>query len=73
MSYQFLRELLSRRPFDPFAVHLSNGEVHVVRSPECAVLTKSRLVIADLKKDRLMITSLLHIANVEMLNPPSKV
>ena len=71
MSYEFLRELLHRHPFEPFALHLSNGEVHTVGHPECAILTKTRVVITDPdpEADYIMVCSLLHVARVEMLQP----
>jgi hypothetical protein len=47
MNLEYFQELLSRKPFEPFAVHVSNGEVHAVRYPGCAALTRTRLVITD--------------------------
>lgn len=67
MNYDYMHQLLHAEPFEPFAVHLSNGEVHAIRHPECATLTRTRLVVADLKADRITVCSLLDIANVEML------
>jgi hypothetical protein len=67
MNAEYFQDLLRRRPFEPFAVHLSNGEVHPVRHPELAALTRTRLVIVDPEADRITVCSLLHIASVEML------
>ncbi len=67
MSYDYFQELLDNRLFEPFAVHLSSGEVHANRYPNCAILTRTRLVIADPDADRIVVCSLLHIASVEML------
>ncbi len=67
MPVESIRELLSHRPFEPFEVHMSNGDIHQIKHPEMATLTKTRLVIADFDKDRLAICSLLHIASVQML------
>jgi hypothetical protein len=69
MSYDYFQELLNRRPFEPFAVHLSSGEVHAVRYPGYANLTRTRLVIVDPDADHIVVCSLLHIASVEMLQP----
>ena len=69
MNHDFLHDLLHRSPFEPFAVHLSNGEVHPVKHPEFANSTRTRLVVVDPVADRITIVSLLHIANVEMLKP----
>ena len=67
MPVETIRELLFRRPFEPFEIHMTNGEIYSVKHPEVAVLTKTRLVVADYESDRLAICSLLHIASVEML------
>jgi hypothetical protein len=67
MNHDYFLQLLSRRPFEPFAVHLSSGEVHAVRYPGCAILTRTRLVIADSDADNIVVCSLLHITSVEML------
>jgi hypothetical protein len=67
MNYDYFHQLLNARPFEPFAVHLSRGEVHPVRYPGCAVLTRTRLVITDPDADSIVVCSLLHVASVEML------
>ena len=67
MNYEYFQELLTRRPFEAFAVHLSNGEVYPVRYPGCAALTRTRLVITDPDADRIVVCSLLHIASVDLL------
>jgi hypothetical protein len=69
MNAEYFRELLRRQPFEPFAVHLSNGEVHAVRHPECATLTNTRIVIVDPEADRITVCSLLHVASVKLLQP----
>ena len=67
-----IRELLHRQPFEPFEVRLSNGDVHIVKHPECVVVTKTRLIIVDLDADRVTIASLLHVASVSMIHPVGK-
>ncbi|MGH7169135.1 MAG: hypothetical protein ACRELG_02515 [Gemmataceae bacterium] len=67
MNAEYFRQLLHRQPFEPFAVHLSNGEIHAIRHPECANLTNTRLVVVDPEADRITVCSLLHVAGVEML------
>ena len=66
MSYESMREVLQRQPFEPFEIRLTSGEKHEVRHPEMALLLRSRLVIA-LPDDRMVICPLLHIASVETL------
>jgi hypothetical protein len=69
MNYEYLHGLLRRQPFEPFSVHLSNGEVHPIHHPEFATLTRTRLVVVDPDADRITVVSLLHVASVEMLQP----
>jgi len=69
MNHAYFQQLLSARPFEPFAVQLSSGQVHAVGYPGCAILTPSRLVIADPDADNIVTISLLHIVSVEMLQP----
>jgi hypothetical protein len=69
MNSEAIRELLARRPFEPFEVRLTNGDVHVVKHPECVVITKARLVIADPEADRLTIVALLHVASLTFIHP----
>jgi hypothetical protein len=69
MKYDYFNDLLSKRPFDAFVVHLSSGEVHPVRYPHCAALTRTRLVITDPDADRIIVCSLLHVASVDLLQP----
>jgi hypothetical protein len=69
MNYEYFEKLLGKRPFEPFAVHLSNGEVHAVRYPGCAALTRTRLVITDPDADQIVVCALLHVASVDLLQP----
>lgn len=64
MNAEAIRELLRRQPFEPFEVHLSNGEVHPVRHPEVAFLAGARLLLYYPETDRLVWCSLLHLANI---------
>jgi hypothetical protein len=47
MTFEYFQQLLDKRPFEPVAVRLSSGEVHAVRYPGCAALTRTWLVITD--------------------------
>ena len=67
MHRDTLDELLRRQPFEPFAVHMSNGDVHQVRHPEFAFVLKTNFVIGQPDSDRVTICSVLHIASVETL------
>ena len=70
MSTSILRDMLSRRPFVPFRVRLSSGDVYEVRHPEMALLLRNGLYVAvpdegDELPDRAVWCSLLHVAAVE--------
>jgi predicted lipid-binding transport protein (Tim44 family) len=67
MSYETLKELLDRRPFEPFEIRLSNGERYEVRHPEMALLLKSRIIVGDADNDRMTIVALIHINSIETL------
>jgi hypothetical protein len=69
MNAESFRQLLERRPFEPFEVRMTNGDVHPIPHPECAWLAGSRLFIHYLGTERVAICSLLHIASIEMLQP----
>ena len=56
--------MLRRRPFEPFEVRLSNGDVHQVRHPEFAFVLRSNMLIGYPDSDRFAVCSLLHIASV---------
>lgn len=67
MGIETIRELLLRRPFEPFAIHLSSGEVYEIRHPECVALGKTRIYISVPEDDRLVICAMLHITSVATL------
>ena len=68
MNHDYFKELLENRLFVPFAIHLSSGQVYSVRYPGCALLTRTRLVIAKLQDaDKIYVCSLLHVTSVERL------
>jgi hypothetical protein len=72
MNADTIRELLQRRPFEPFEVLMSSDEVHQVKHPEFVVLLTSRLVVTDPVSDRVAILSLIHITEVRMLQPQDR-
>jgi hypothetical protein len=67
MNAETVREFLTRQPFQPLQIHLSNGEVHQVRHPEFAMLLRSTLVIGIPDSDRVICCELLHIASIERM------
>jgi hypothetical protein len=67
MNSDVIRQLVNRRPFEPFTLHLSGGELYEVRHPETVAVGKQRLVVVDPDSDRMAICSLLHVTSVETL------
>ncbi len=65
MNAETVREFLTRQPFQPLQVDLSNGEVHQIPHPEFAMLLKSTLVIGVPDSDRVICCALLDIASIE--------
>ncbi|MFM7135721.1 MAG: hypothetical protein ACKO1M_01445 [Planctomycetota bacterium] len=69
MNADAIREMLQREPFQPFVIHLSSGESHEVRHPECLAIGKGRIAITDPDADRVAICSLMHVTSIEFLQP----
>ena len=67
MDRETLVKLMAVRPFEPFEVRMSNGEVHRVKHPEVALLTKNKLLVYDPETDNLDILSLLHVNRASQL------
>ena len=64
MNAAAIRELLDRKPFEPFEVHMTSGEVFRVSHPEQVFHAGARLLIYYPEADRLVWCSLLHVSNV---------
>ncbi len=67
MSANELRQILEREPFQPFRVRLTSGDVHEIRDPPLAVLTRNRPFIAIPHSDRWTLVPYLHIAAVQAI------
>jgi len=72
MTFQTFRELLAKRPFQPFRLIISSGESYEVRHPEMAWLTKSDMFVGigptdDKVPSEFRICSLLHVTTIEPL------
>jgi hypothetical protein len=71
MTVQTFRDLLHKRPFEPFRIVMSSGERYEVRHPEMAFLTRATLYVGtDVDHgipDEAAMCSLLHITAVEPL------
>jgi hypothetical protein len=66
MNPQVLRQMMVRRPFQPFEVRMSNGDVHQVRYPDFAFLLRTNFVIGDPDADNVIICSLDQMASVQV-------
>jgi len=67
MNLETIRAFLRHEPFEPFVIRLSNGEAHEVRHPECAALTKSKVIVTYPDEDRDVHCGLIHVNAVELL------
>ena len=62
-----LRDLLGRRPFEPFRLRITSGDTYEVRHPDLAVMMKSRLFLALPDSDRWTLVLFLHISAIESI------
>jgi hypothetical protein len=67
MNPAALRTMLEHRPFQPFEIRMSNGDVYQVRYPSFAVLSRSILVIVDPDSEGVAICALQQIESINML------
>jgi hypothetical protein len=67
MNSDAIRELLNRRPFEPFEVQMSGGEVYEVRHPKVVALGRTRMAIMDPDTDRMAVCALLHVTSIRTL------
>ena len=67
MNADTIREWLTRRPFEPFELRLSNGEKYQVRHPEVVAVGKNRMAIVDPNTDRIVHVALVHVNSIEAL------
>jgi hypothetical protein len=68
MIAESVKQLLEHQPFQAFDVVLSSGQRHRVKHPECAIVTKTQLVVVDPDADSVAICQLLHVASLEKRN-----
>jgi hypothetical protein len=74
MTADTFRQILSRKPFEPFRVVMSSGESYNVMHPEIALVTARALILAlpdptTQDGERLAFCSYLHVAHIETLKP----
>jgi len=66
MNAETIREWLSRQPFEPFELRLSNGEAYQVRHPEVLAIGKTRIAIVDPETDRFVHVAMIHINSIQV-------
>lgn len=76
MTVQTFRELLTKRPFQPFRLVMSSGQAYEVGYPEMAWLTRTDILVGvgDTHggvPSEFRICSLLHLATIEPLSAAS--
>ena len=67
MDRESISKVLNRRLFEAFELHLSSGDVVVVKHPENAFLTKAKILVVDPVTDGVDIVALLHVTSVRTL------
>lgn len=77
MTADTFREILHRKPFEPFRVIMSSGESYNVLHPETVFVTAKSLILAlpdptASEGERLAFCSYLHIAHLEVLRPQER-
>ncbi len=74
MTVQTFRDLLRKKPFNPFRLVMSSGQSYEVRQPEMAFLTRTDIVVGVDAEDGIpanfKICSLLHVTAVEPVGAP---
>jgi hypothetical protein len=65
MDAATIREWLTRQPFEPFELRLSNGEVYRVRHPEVVAVGKRRIAVVDPETDHFVHVALVHINSIQ--------
>lgn len=77
MTVQTFRDLLTRKPFQPFRLVMSSGQTYEVRHPEMAWLTRTDILVGvgetnDRIPAEFRICSLLHVTAIEPLGAESR-
>ena len=67
MNADTIRGFLRRKPFEPFVIRMSNGEVHEIRHPECALVMKTKVIVGYPDDDRSATCALVHVNSIETL------
>ncbi|HEX5471267.1 MAG TPA: hypothetical protein VFW73_05245, partial [Lacipirellulaceae bacterium] len=69
MTREQIEPMLHQRPFAPFEIRMSNGEVHQIRHPENAMLLRSEVIVGYPESDRAVHCTLHQINTMERIQP----
>ncbi|MCY3017827.1 MAG: hypothetical protein NTW87_02180 [Planctomycetota bacterium] len=75
MNPSEILNLLRKRPFQPFRLHLSDGSHYDVKHPEMAIVSRTALAVGVPSRrkegmaERVDIVSMLHVVRLEVLEP----
>lgn len=67
MNSDVIREWLTRQPFEPFELRLSNGQVFQVRHPEVVAVGRSQIALYSPETDRFAHIALIHVNSIQAL------
>jgi hypothetical protein len=67
MNADTIREWLTRQPFEPFELRLSNGEAYQVHHPEFVAIGRTRIALFHADTDRFVHIALIHINSIQAL------
>ena len=67
MESASIQELLSRNPFIPFRLKLSNQDAIEIRNPDLVVVMRREVFVAEPSRDGFRLVSLVHVVSAELL------
>lgn len=73
MRLQEVQDALKKQPFEPFRIHLSDGQAFDVRHPEFAALTRHSIFVGaptdgDDVPERMVQCDLFRVTNIERMD-----
>ena len=79
MNPQDVLQLLRKRPFEPFRIHLSDGSSFEIRHPELAIVERTKVIVGvpgpkgpEGPVERSVFCALLRITRAEALDGESR-
>lgn len=69
MNADAIRDVLQRRPFQPFEIVMASGEGYPVKHPEFLLVLRSQAVVGDPETDRMSFLTLALISELRPIQP----